>query len=84
MMIYSDPDEYEVVVQRRVCPFHQLEPDSVHPGCTCSAGYSHKRRSPDEIAAIKSQKRREEEDRILAAADAIRARRAALKETDNA
>lgn len=40
-----------------------------------SASYSLVRRSPEEIAAIKAQKRREHEDAVLAEAAAIQARR---------
>jgi len=65
MLICYDPDEYENVSEYRTCSF----------GCCRSASYSSRRRSPEEILAIKAKRQREEEDRILARAEAIKATR---------
>jgi hypothetical protein len=73
--IHYDPDEFEAVVTRRTCPFHQESPGEQFAGCTCVTGYEQRRRSREEIAAIKGKKRREEEDHILAQAELIRAQR---------
>lgn len=77
MLIYHDPDEHETVITRHICPLHKANPGKTYAGCTCSSSIGSRRRSPDEVAAIKGKRRREEEDAILAQADAIRARRGA-------
>lgn len=75
MQVHYDPDEFETVVVRRTCPFHQEAPNESFPGCTCSTAYSTVRRTVPEIAAIKAERRRKEEDAILAKAALIRAQR---------
>ena len=70
-----DPDEFEPVVKRHVCAWHEVNPGEPHPGCTCSMVYTQKRRPADEVAKIKAERRRKEEDRILAQAELIRAQR---------
>lgn len=76
MMIYYDPDEYEIVAERHTCPYHLKYPGAAYAGCTCSANMGQRRRAPEEIAAIKERKIREEEDRVLAQAEIIKASRA--------
>lgn len=77
MHILYDEDEYETVVESRPCTTCQGERRKcVGVGCNGSSGISSRRRSPEEIAKIKAQRRQEEEDDILAKADAIRLRRA--------
>ena len=76
MLIHHDPDEYKTVVTNHVCPYHQRNPfDRAYAGCTCSGSYSQVRRDPEEVREIKARKRKEHEDRILAEAAIIRARR---------
>ena len=70
-----DPDEYETIVTHSTCAFHKMHPGEQFAGCCCSAGMMQKLRDPEEYAAIKAKKRRAEEDRILAQAEAIRASR---------
>lgn len=77
MLIRDDPDEYETVSKYRTCIFHQQHPGEPYAGCTCSASISYRRRPASDIAAIKAERRRKEEDRILAEAGAIKARRGA-------
>jgi hypothetical protein len=81
MQMLYDPDEYESVQDYRPCPLHEKNPGMWHAGCTCSVGYTSRKRAPEEVAAIKERKRIAEEDRILAEADAIRARRASSPTT---
>jgi hypothetical protein len=76
MLIHHDPDEWETVTTSHMCPFHERHPGEAFAGCTCSASVSQHRRDPADVAKIKARKRREHEDRILAEAEAIRARRA--------
>lgn len=75
MLIHHDPDEYETVVTRTVCSFHQRNPSQTYAGCTCSMGIGGKKRPPEEVQRIKAQREREREDAVLAEADEIRARR---------
>jgi hypothetical protein len=83
MLIAYDPDEFESVSTYETCAFHKQYPGKPDwAGCTCSASFTQRRRAPEEYAAIKAKKRREEEDRILAQAEIIKASRdAKLKET---
>jgi hypothetical protein len=73
--ILHDPDEYESVSHYEVCAFHKLHPGEQFAGCCCSAGWSQCRRSDEQIAAIKAERRRKEEDSILAQAELIKAQR---------
>lgn len=76
MQMFSyDPDEYEPVTEHHVCAYHRLYPGAPYAGCTCWGSYSQRRRSDEEISAIRARKIREEEDRVLAHAEAIKARR---------
>lgn len=63
MYMLHDPDEWETVYYTAEGAF----------GC------SQRRRAPDEVARIKAEKRLAHENKILAEADAIRARRASEK-----
>ena len=76
MLIRYDPDEYQTVSQYHTCEFHKRYPGEPFAGCTCSGSLMSRRRTLDEIEAVKADKRRKEEDRILAQAEVIRARRA--------
>lgn len=75
MQVHYDPDEFETVVTRHICAFHKEHPSEAFPGCTCTCSYSTQRRTADDVAKIKAEKRRVEEDRILAQAELIRAQR---------
>jgi hypothetical protein len=76
MLILHDPDEFETVWVYHTCAYHRAYPHGNHAGCTCSSSCSQKRRPPDEVTAIKAKRLREEEDRILAQAEIIKAKRA--------
>ena len=77
MLYHHDPDEWETVTASHMCPYHQEHGSSaIYAGCTCHFSSGLRRRDPAEVAKIKAQKLREHEDRILAEAEAIRARRA--------
>lgn len=83
MLIRHDPDEWEPVSEHHVCPYHEAHPEDVAwPGCTCASYYGNRRRAPEEVARIKAEKRRLEEDEILARAKIIRAHRR-LKDDGN-
>lgn len=73
---FTDLDEHELVTDHRHCAFHEIYPEQPFPGCTCSSVTRYVPRSPEEVAAIKAKKVRDEEDRILALAEMIKARRA--------
>lgn len=77
MLIYHDPDSHETIVHRHTCPFHQVEPGKTFAGCTCSTSIGSRLRPAAEVREIKAKRRREEEDKILAQAEAIKASRAA-------
>lgn len=78
MQIHYDEDEYETVVEARTCPFHQNNPGGSYAGCTCSMSVGSRRRPQAEIDKIKAERRRADEDRILAEAELIKARRLAI------
>jgi hypothetical protein len=77
MLTLYEPDTLKLVVKGTTCPFHEQHPGVPYAGCGCSVSVTHERRSPEEVAAIRRKRLRDEEDRILAQADAIRLRRAA-------
>lgn len=75
MQIHYDPDEFELVFSHSTCAFHEINPGEPFAGCTCSGGYTQRRREASEVAAIKAKRQRTAEDRILAQAELIRAQR---------
>ena len=75
MLIQHDPDEFKTVITGRTCSFHQSNPGKPYAGCTCSSSYGSVRRPLEEVRAIRAARERSEEDRILAKARAIRAKR---------
>lgn len=77
MLIYHDPDEWETVTTFTPCAFHEKNPGVPFAGCCCQGSVGQRMRDPEEAKALKAKRVRDEEDRILVAADAIRARRAA-------
>lgn len=54
MISVYDPDDYEAVSHQHTCAFHRDNPGKSHPGCTCSGGYGTRRRTSEEVAAIKA------------------------------
>lgn len=70
--ILHDPDEWETVVDSKT--YGQYPGTDVPFG---SLSVSRRRRAPEEVARIKAERQRKEEDEILRRADEIRARRAA-------
>ncbi len=75
--INYDPDEFEVIPISRTL--------GTYPGTTIPfgvGGIEHRRRAPEEVARIKAERLRREEDEILIRADAIRAKRAAEEATN--
>lgn len=81
--IVHDPDEWETVSERRTCAYHRDHPgELLYIGCCgCSSEAHQRRRSPEEVARIKAERKRREEDEILRRADAIRAARSATAPT---
>jgi hypothetical protein len=75
MFIEHDQDEWETVVDRRVCPFHESNPGEAFSGCTCSFGMSTRRRDPDKVHEIKAKRQRERENEVLRQAMRIIAER---------
>lgn len=78
MLTVIDPDRTETVIKKTTCLFHKAHPGVTFAGCGCSLSITSRERPADEVAAIKAKRRADEEDRILAQADAIRARRGAI------
>lgn len=76
MYAYFDEDEWETVVEHRQCASCRGDMRKCRGGCNGMSGYGLKRRSVVEVMRIKAERRRKEEDDVLARADAIRARRA--------
>jgi hypothetical protein len=66
-----DPDEYEAVTESRPCTCG----GKCNGRCNGMFSQGWRRRSPEEIAAIKRKARKEYEDRILAQAERIKALR---------
>jgi hypothetical protein len=77
MRIFLDPDEWETVTDSRPCTNCGGDLGQCNGACNGSFGVGQRRRAPEEVARIKAERRRAHEDKILAEADAIRARRAA-------
>mgnify|MGYP007053798788 CR=1 FL=1 len=71
----EDPDLYEAVTEHTPCPFHLAHPNNFSNFCTCTYSYKMVRRSPEEYNKIKKEKRKIEEDRILAQAELIKYQR---------
>jgi len=84
-LIQQDPDRFKIVKvdDGHACSFHSMNPGEDHPNiclrrgaCGCSTPrYKQVRRSREEIAEIRTEKRRKHEDQILAEAELIRASR---------
>ncbi len=68
---HYDPDEYETVVESRACTCC----GRCVGRCNGMLSIGQRRRSREEVARIKAERRRKEEDEILAKADSIRATR---------
>jgi hypothetical protein len=76
MHILYDEDEWETVSTSRPCTTCQGDRRKCHGvGCNGMASIGSRRRAPEEVAKIKAERRRKEEDEILAKAAAIRFRR---------
>lgn len=70
---HFDPDEYEAVVESRPCSCR----GKCDGRCNGMFGISQRRRSDAEIRKIKAERRRKEEDDILARAEQIKQSRKA-------
>lgn len=73
-MLY-DPDEWETVVDSRLCTACGGDLRKCDGRCNGMTSYGQRRRTPEEVAKIKEAKQHEHERNVLAEADAIRARR---------
>jgi hypothetical protein len=76
MRTFHDDDEWEPTYERRPCTTCNGDMRKCNGGCNGMSSYGMKRRDPVEVAKIKADRQRREEDAILARADAIRALRA--------
>lgn len=79
MFMRYDPDEFESVVDHKVCSYHRQHPGISSPHCLCSVSYSLVRRPAADVARDKALRRRAEEDAILRQAAAIKVLRALEK-----
>jgi hypothetical protein len=68
MLIHHDPDEWTSKSEQHTCSYHRLHPGKPYAGCTCSGSWSSVRRAPEEVAAIKAERQRKDDDEILARA----------------
>jgi hypothetical protein len=75
MRHHHDPDEFESVHESTPCTRCRGDLSKCDGGCNGSSSFSLRRRDPADVARIKAERRRKEEDEILARADAIRATR---------
>lgn len=76
--ILHDPDEWESVWTHTPCASCGGDMSKCNGLCSGSSGFGTRRRDPADVARIKAEKRAAHEEAVLAEADAIRARRAAL------
>lgn len=75
MHIHFDPDEYEAVWEHRQCTTCKGDPRKCNGACNGMSGGGLRRRALEDVARIKAERRRREEDEILALADIIREQR---------
>lgn len=73
--VLIDEDEMETFVTTRACTSCGGDLSKCDGGCNGSISIGSRRRPAYEVARIKAERRRKEEDEILAKADAIRAMR---------
>ena len=78
MHMYWDEDEWEPVSEYRPCSACGGDMKKCNGMCNGMAPFGHRRRAPEEVARIKAERRRREEDEILVRAEAIKAARAAV------
>lgn len=71
MFTFHDPDEWETVVKMTPCTACNGDLAKCNGMCNGSSSYSYKRRTPEDIAAIKEEKRRIRDAEILAEAQVI-------------
>jgi hypothetical protein len=74
-IVMPDPDEFETIVESRPCTSCDGDLRKCDGGCNGYTSVKQQRRAPEEVARLKAERRRAEEEEILAKADAIRALR---------
>ena len=72
MRIVYDPDEWTSEVNSRPCTMCGGDLKKCNGGCNGWTSIGQRRRPPEEIAKIKAERRRKEEDEILARAELIK------------
>lgn len=77
--ILHDPDEWETVTTSTPCAACGGDIRKCNGMCTGSMSMGQRRRAPEEVARIKAERRRREEDAILVQAETIRAQRAIVQ-----
>lgn len=75
--IMHDEDEWETVVESTPCRSCGGDMKKCNGMCSGSSGVSQCRRAPEDVARIKAERLRKEEDTILEQAEAIKQRRVA-------
>lgn len=75
MHLFWDEDMYEPVSEHRPCTACGGDLRKCNGGCNGMSSFGWRVRSPEEVAKIKADRLKKQEDDILAQADAIRARR---------
>jgi len=72
MFIHHDEDEWETVIESRPCTACGGEMRKCNGRCNGMGSISTRRRPPQEVIAIKAERRRKEEDEILRQAEGIK------------
>lgn len=76
MRVVWDEDEYEPVSESRPCTTCGGDQRKCNGACNGMSSFGWRRRKPEEVAKIKAERKRREEDEILARAELIKAERA--------
>ena len=78
MHMHWDQDEWELVTESRPCTACGGDMKKCNGMCNGMFSAGHRRRDPADVARIKADRLRKEEDAILARAEAIKAARATV------
>jgi len=70
-----DPDEWESYAWSTPCPTCEGDLRKCNGMCLGSGGSGMRKRAPEDVARIKAERLRKEEDDILVRAEAIKAKR---------
>lgn len=75
MYLHHDPDEWEVVSESHPCTACHGDHSRCNGACNGMASWGLVRRSPEKIAEIKAEKRKQHEGAVIAEAERILGRK---------